>query len=47
MVYTLKTLKQLRLQPKKDLGLLFVSDEEAENRPPVIHCDTRDTKNIC
>ena len=29
MVYTLKTLKQLRLQPKKDLGLLFVSDEEA------------------
>jgi succinyl-diaminopimelate desuccinylase len=29
MVYSLITLKRLGLQPKKDLGLLFVSDEEA------------------
>lgn len=29
MVYSMITLKQLGLQPKKDLGLLFVSDEEA------------------
>lgn len=29
MVYSLITLKRLGLQPKKDLGMLFVSDEEA------------------
>ena len=29
MVYTALALKQLGLKPKKDLGLLFVSDEEA------------------
>jgi len=29
MVFTALALKQLGLKPKKDLGLLFVSDEEA------------------